>query len=226
MKQDSRRTRSSKDAENTALASPSRADGDFEDFEERDDFEDFEERDDFEGDDQLARDMLDEDEQGMAERDLDGSIPDMDATGSPQDQDLSQFSQQLYDNDEGDVVGAASRDLDESIPEAHDESGEWQHTDTELSLNDTTDNDESMNMDESAISAASAMQMSVTRAEGQNRRSSGMNTRYALPQQATRNARAQRDRDRDRSSNLRSSGIISDALNTPDSVSDVLAREH
>jgi hypothetical protein len=54
----------------------------------------------------LANAMLDEDEQGMAERDLDDDVPNA-----------------------GDV---GERDLDDDVPEADGaDEGEWQHTDTE-----------------------------------------------------------------------------------------------
>jgi Apc15p protein len=55
----------------------------------------------------LANAMLDEDELGEAERDLDDEIPD--------------------------AAMGAERDLDDDVPEAEDED-EWQHTDTELDL--------------------------------------------------------------------------------------------
>ena len=70
-----------------------------------------------EDDDQevLANVMLDEDEQGMAERDLDEEIPDV----APRDE--------------------IERDQDDVVPEAadnNDAEGEWQHTDTELEEED------------------------------------------------------------------------------------------
>ncbi|ERF77088.1 hypothetical protein EPUS_06306 [Endocarpon pusillum Z07020] len=63
----------------------------------------------------LAHAMLDEDEQALAERDLDAEIPDED----------------LDENE----IGIQAPDLDDDIPEADDDGigeGEWQHTDTEL----------------------------------------------------------------------------------------------
>ncbi len=63
----------------------------------------------------LANAMLEEDEQALADRDLDAEIPD-------EDVDENDFEIQ-------------ARDLDDEIPEADDDGigeGEWQHTDTEL----------------------------------------------------------------------------------------------
>lgn len=60
----------------------------------------------------LANAMLDEDEQALADRDLDTELPTEDENGMP------------------------IRDLDDDVPEADDDEeigeGEWQHTDTEL----------------------------------------------------------------------------------------------
>jgi hypothetical protein len=60
----------------------------------------------------LANTMLDEDEQALADRDLDADIPNEDENG------------------------IEARDLDDDVPEADDDigadQGEWQHTDTEL----------------------------------------------------------------------------------------------
>ena len=54
----------------------------------------------------LANAMMDEDEQGMAERDLDNEVPS--------------------------AGGLGERDLDDDVPEAEaGDEGEWQHTDTE-----------------------------------------------------------------------------------------------
>jgi Apc15p protein len=67
----------------------------------------------------LANVMLDEDEQGFADRDLDAEIPSEN------------------ENDEG-AEAMEARDLDDDVPDAADEEdeeasgGEWQHTDTEL----------------------------------------------------------------------------------------------
>ncbi len=68
----------------------------------------------------LANAMLDEDEQALADRDLDAEIPD-------EDIDENDFSIQ-------------APDLDDDIPEADDDEigeGEWQHTDTELEEDDS-----------------------------------------------------------------------------------------
>ncbi|KAF7504328.1 hypothetical protein GJ744_002448 [Endocarpon pusillum] len=64
----------------------------------------------------LANAMLEEDEQALAERDLDAEIPD--------DEDIDENE-----------IGIQAPDLDDDIPEADDDGigeGEWQHTDTEL----------------------------------------------------------------------------------------------
>jgi hypothetical protein len=75
----------------------------------------------------LANAMLDEDEQGMAERDLDDDVPN--------------------------AGGIGERDLDDDVPEAVGaDEGEWQHTDTE---EEGMDEDESgmdiSNLDQGAI---------------------------------------------------------------------------
>lgn len=75
----------------------------------------------------LANAMLDEDEQGMAERDLDDDVPN--------------------------AGGIGERNLDDDVPEADGaDEGEWQHTDTE---EEGMDEDESgmdiSNLDQSAI---------------------------------------------------------------------------
>jgi hypothetical protein len=76
----------------------------------------------------LANAMLDEDEQGMAERDLDDEVPSAGEMGE--------------------------RDLDDDVPEPEDE-GEWQHTDTE---DEQMEEDESgmdiSNLDQSAMGRA------------------------------------------------------------------------
>ena len=75
----------------------------------------------------LANAMLDEDEQGMAERDLDDEVPS--------------------------AGGIGERDLDDDVPEADvGDEGEWQHTDTE---DEMMDEDESgmdiSNLDQRAV---------------------------------------------------------------------------
>ena len=100
----------------------------------------------------LADAMLDEDEQGFADRDLDAEIPD---------------------GDEDDAVLMAARDLDDDVPEAdgngEDEGGEWQHTDTEL------EEDESAVMlledDGNAMDGDVSMDMSGIAIQGGTRRS-------------------------------------------------------
>lgn len=78
----------------------------------------------------LVNAMLDEDEQAMAERDLDDDVPSAGATGE--------------------------RDLDDDVPDADaGDEGEWQHTDTE---EEGMDDDESgmdiSNLDQSAMARA------------------------------------------------------------------------
>ncbi len=76
----------------------------------------------------LANEMLDEDEQGMAERDLDDDIAE--------------------------AGGIGERDLDDDVPEADDGEEEWQHTDTEEEPMDDDEDGAGMdisNMDQSDI---------------------------------------------------------------------------
>ena len=77
----------------------------------------------------LANEMLDEDEQGMAERDLDDDVPE--------------------------AGGMGERNLDDDVPEA-DDQGEWQHTDTEEEPMD--DDEEGAGMDISNLDQSSLQQ--------------------------------------------------------------------
>ena len=79
----------------------------------------------------LANAMLDEDEQAMAERDLDDDVPS--------------------------AGGLGERDLDDDVPEAESrDEGEWQHTDTEEEEEEGMDVDES-GMDISNLNTTGAV---------------------------------------------------------------------